>query len=251
MTSAIVNYFTSHNVRVMLSIGGSTYTSDWDTALSTNATQLGINAANIASTMGVGIEIDYENESSPNLDALQSFITAYRSILPYDATGANPAARLTIDLAAGDRSLIPLCRKATSDWLTGSNPSLDYANATVPNGQPIASDAETNWQEHVDGKSNDSPPILPLPPAKFTGAVRLVIGTTAEPECNNFSASLQNSTETFVQTVAPNGSGVSPGMLGYMFWGAEAQAPATCAGGIGVGARNYNIKIPMPPLRQQ
>ncbi len=251
MTSANVNYFTSHNIRVMLSIGGSTYTSDWDTALSTNPTQLGINAANIASTMGVGIEIDYENDPSPNLDGLQSFITAYRSILPYDATGTNPAARLTIDLAAGDSYLIALCRKATSDWLTGNTPSLDYANATVPNGQPTSSGAEANWQEHVNGKSNDSPPVLPLPPSKFTGAVRLVIGNSSEPECNNFSASLQNSTETFVQTVAPNGSGVSPGMLGYMFWGAEAQAPTTCESGIGVGAKNYNIKIPMPPLRQQ
>ena len=37
MTSAIVNYFTSHNVRVMLSIGGSTYTGAWDQALTTNA----------------------------------------------------------------------------------------------------------------------------------------------------------------------------------------------------------------------
>jgi len=36
-----------------------------------------------------------------------------------------------------------------------------------------------------------------------------------------------------------------------MFWGAEAQAPTTCESGIGVGAKNYNIKIPMPPLRQQ
>jgi len=54
----------------------------------------------------VGIEIDYENSSSPNITGLQAFINAYRSQLPYDATGANPAARLTIDLAAGDRYLI-------------------------------------------------------------------------------------------------------------------------------------------------
>src|SRR5690349_16299437 len=35
MNSAVVSYFTSHNVRVMLSIGGITYTSFWDQALST------------------------------------------------------------------------------------------------------------------------------------------------------------------------------------------------------------------------
>lgn len=103
MNSAIVSYFTAHNIRVMLSIGGITYTSDWDSALASNATQLGINAAQVAQRLGVGMEIDYENNTSPNLAGVQAFINAYRSILPYDATGANPAARLTIDLAAGDQ----------------------------------------------------------------------------------------------------------------------------------------------------
>jgi len=55
MNSAIVSYFTSHNIRVMLSIGGITYTGDWDTALSTNGAQLGTYAANLAKQLGVGI----------------------------------------------------------------------------------------------------------------------------------------------------------------------------------------------------
>src|SRR5215467_1272010 len=38
MNAAVVSYFTSHNIRVMLSIGGATYISYWDQALSTNAT---------------------------------------------------------------------------------------------------------------------------------------------------------------------------------------------------------------------
>src|SRR3984893_2007575 len=42
MTPAIVSYFTAHNIRVMLSIGGITYTSDWNSVLGTNATQLRI-----------------------------------------------------------------------------------------------------------------------------------------------------------------------------------------------------------------
>src|SRR5260370_11328859 len=152
MNSAIVSYFTSHNIRVMLSIGGITYTSDWDTALSTNGAQLGTNAANLAKQLGVGIEIDYENNTSPNLTALQSFINACRAILPYDATGANPAARLTIDLAAGDQYLVPLAAKATIDWLNTSAPVLDYANAMVPNRQPnSASSAESKWQQHGSG----------------------------------------------------------------------------------------------------
>src|SRR5262245_49407075 len=109
MTQDIVNYFKSRNIRVMLTIGGITYTDFWNTALSTNATQLGLNAAEVAQQLGVGIEIDYEENTNPNLTGLQSFITAYRSQLPYDATGNNHAARLTIDLAAGDRYLIGIC----------------------------------------------------------------------------------------------------------------------------------------------
>ena len=251
MNSAIVNYFTSHNVRVMLAMGGATYTSDWDTALSTNATQLGTNAANAAKAMGVGIEIDYENDPSPNLAALQDFIDAYRTILPDDPTGANPAARLTIDLAAGDQYLVALCQKAGADWLTGSNPSLDWANATVPNGQPAASSFETSWRQHADGETVAGVPVPPLPPGRFTGSVRVALAGALEPECNNFAGSLENSTGIFAQTLPPNGAGITPGMLGYMFWGTESSAISTCAGGVGVGAGNYNIPVPIPPLRQQ
>ncbi len=80
MNSAVVSYFTSHNIRVILSIGGITYTSFWDQALASNATQLGIYAAQLATRLGVGIEIDYENNTSPNLNGLQAFINDYRSI---------------------------------------------------------------------------------------------------------------------------------------------------------------------------
>jgi hypothetical protein len=260
INAAIVSYFTSHNIRVMLSIGGITFVTDWNTALSTNPTQLGLNAAAVAKSLGVGIEIDYEENTTPNLAGLQSFITAYRSQLPYDATGANPAARLTIDVGAGDRFLIDLDRKATSDWLSTSNPVLDYANALVPSKQPpSASSAEGNWQEHVDGKSNFAPPILPLAPAKFTGSLYITSGHNPLPECTTFSSSLEDSTGTYVQTVAPNGAGTTSGMLGYMFWAAECPStrnvcttpPNTCQGGVGTGARTYNIPLPMPALRQQ
>jgi hypothetical protein len=260
INTAIVSYFTSHNIRVMLSIGGITFVTDWNTALSTNPTQLGLNAAAVAKSLGVGIEIDYEENTTPNLTGLQSFITAYRSQLPYDATGANPAARLTIDVGAGDRFLIALDRKATSDWLNTSNPVLDYANALVPSKQPpSASSAESNWQEHVDGKSNFAPPILPLAPAKFTGSLYITSGHNPLPECTTFSSSLEDSTGTYVQTVAPNGAGTTSGMLGFMFWAAECPStrnvcttpPNTCQGGVGTGARTYNIPLPMLALRQQ
>ena len=258
MTPAVVSYFTSHGIRVMLSVGGITYTNDWDTALAQNGAQLGRNAAALALQLGVGIEIDYEENSSPNLTGLQAFVDAYRAAVPYDATGANPAARLTIDLAAGDRWLIDIGRKATADWLRTDTPVLDYANAMVPSKQPSASGAQDNWQEHVVGKSNYSPPIPPLAPAKFTGSVYIAEGSRVRPECTNFAASLQNSTGSYVQTVAPAGAGTTPGMLGYMFWAAEKPStrgvttspPNTCQGGVGAGATAYQVAVPMPALRQ-
>ncbi len=168
MTSDVVNYFKSHGIRVMLSIGGITYVDPWNQALAQNGTQLGLNAAAVAAQLGVGIEIDYEENTNPNIAGLQAFIDAYRSVHPYDVTGNDPTARLTIDLAAGDRWLIGLTTKATTDWLTTSNHVLDYANAMVPSRQPSsAADAIANWQEHVDGKPQYSPPI----PASRAGKI--------------------------------------------------------------------------------
>jgi hypothetical protein len=258
MDQNIVGYFKDRQVRVMLSIGGITYTDAWNQALAANPTQLGLNAAEAAQRLGVGIEIDYEENSSPNLAGLQAFIDAYRSRLPYDPTGANPAARLTIDLAAGDRWLIALTRKATADWLSTGSPVLDYANAMVPSRQPgSAADAQANWQEHIDGKAQYSPPIPPLAPAKFTGGLYIVTGQSPAPECTSFASSLQKSTGGYVQTVAPK-VGSTSGMLGYMFWAAERPStrrittapPNSCEGGVGVGAATYSVPVPMPALRQ-
>lgn len=259
MTPAIIKYFADRGIRVMLSIGGITYVSAWNQALAENATQLGLNAAEVAQTLGVGIEIDYEENRSPNTAGLQAFINAYRSVLPYDATGANHAARLTIDLAAGDRWLIGLTTKATTDWLRTSLPVLDYANAMVPSRQPSASAATANWQEHVDGKGQYAPPIPPLAPAKLTGSVYIAEGSKTRPECVNYGTSLQSATRSFVESVIPNGAGVTPGMLGYMFWAAERPStrgvgtvpPNTCEGGVGAGATALSVPIPMPALRQQ
>ena len=258
MTSAVVNYFTSHGIRVMLSIGGVTYTSAWDTALSQNPSQLGLDAAAVARQLGVGIEIDYENGTSPNLAGLQSFINAYRSQEPYDATGSNPAARLTIDLAAGDQYLTALALYATQNWLTTGSPVLDYANAMVSNKQLSTSAQEAQWQEHVSGEPRYSPPVPPLAPAKFTGSMYLAGTSKIAPECTNFSASLESSTGSFVRNVAPSGAGTTPGMLGYMFWaagqpsahGTNTFPPDTCQGGVGAGSSTYSIPFPMPALRQ-
>lgn len=257
MTSAVVSYFTSHGVRVMLSIGGVTYTGDWDTALTQNATQLGLDAAAVARQLGVGIEIDYENGTSPDLSGLQSFISAYRSQQPYDASGASPAARLTIDLAAGDQYLTALARYATTNWLSPAQPVLDYANAMVANRQLTTSKQEEQWLEHIDGEPQFGPPVPPLAPAKLTGSVYIAGLSQEPPECGSFATSLEDSTGPFLQTVAPDGAGTTAGMLGYMFWAAGQPAtrgtttfpPNTCTGGVGAGATSYAIPVPMPALR--
>jgi hypothetical protein len=255
MTPEVVSYLKSRGVRVMLSIGGITYTDDWDAALTANATQLGLNAAAVAQALGVGMEIDYERSTDPNLAGLQAFIDAYRSILPYDASGNNPAARLTIDLGAGDRWLTAITRYATADWLGTTSPVLDYANAMVSG---TSSSTPADWQEHIDGKTSYAPPVPPLAPAKLTGALYLK-GNIAN--CNNFASSEQKADASYLQTVAPNGAGETAGMLGFMFWAAEYPSarrgytatvpPNSCEAGTGAGATSFNIAVPMPALRQK
>ena len=260
MTPEIVNYFTSRNIRVMLSIGGITYTDAWNQALAQNPTLFGQRAAALAQQLGVGIEIDYEENTNPNLTGLQSFINAYRAVLPCDASGANPAARLTIDTAAGDRWLIGINQKATADWLRTDAPVLDYANAMVPARQPSASTAIANWQEHIDGKPQYNPAIGPLAPAKFTASLYVAEGSRVRPECNNYGGSVTKATADYVQRVPPHPSlsGRTPGLLGFMFWAAErpstrgvtTQTPNSCEGGMGVGATTLSMPLPMGALRQ-
>lgn len=252
MNTAVVNYFQSHGVRVMMSIGGASFTSHWNKALSSNPTQLGINAANAAKQFNVGMEIDYENSSQPNLTGLQQFVSAYRSVVPFDATGANFAARLTIDLGDGDTYLTKLANYAVTNWLQTSAPVLDYANAMVGSQKTSVATLESGWQQHVDGLSGSVPPQAP---AKLTGSLWLVGG---QPNCDNFGNSDQNTAFSFVENLAPAGAGSTTGMLGYMFWAAGCQGngtgctfpPNTCENGMGGAATAFNIPIPMPALRQ-
>jgi hypothetical protein len=252
MNSAVVNYFQSRGVRVMFSIGGIRFVKNWEKALNTNPTQLGINAANTAKQFNVGMEIDYEKSSNPNLSGLQQFVSAYRSVIPFDSTGNNYAARLTIDLGNDDLYLQPLSAYATSNWLTTANPVLDYANAMVASQKTTVASLETGWSQHVNGVSG----VPPLAPAKLTGSLWLVAG---QPNCDNFNSSDQKAASSFAESIPPQGAGTTPGMLGFMFWAAGCQGqgtgctfpPTTCEGGMGAAATAFNIPIPMPTLRQQ
>ena len=254
MTMEVVSYFKEAGIRVMMSIGGVTYTDAWDEALAIDAERLAENAAAIATHFGVGIEIDYERNVGANLEALDDFVTAYRVSHPYDPTGNNHAARLTIDLAAGGRYLQELNRYATEHWLRNDVPVLDYANAMVHR----QSGSPDNWQEHVTGMPTYDPVIPPKAPNRFTGGLYLK-GNTAN--CLDFYASEQWQHADYVQSVAPAaGVGTTSGMLGYMFWAAEYPSarknyvgtvpPNTCEGGMGVASQVFDFPITMEPLRQ-
>jgi hypothetical protein len=244
MTPAVVNYFKSHGIRVMLSMGGITYTDEWDTALLTNPSGLAAAARQAVTTLGAdGFEIDYENgtPSAAEIAGLETFISAYGT-----------SGLLTMDLAVGNRYLQELSRRASADWLP--NGKIDYINAMVPRGEPTTA----QWQEHVDGKFNYSPPILPKAPAKVAVSMWLTNGSQPHANCVNFSSSTTLEKSTYVQTVQPNGAGSTPGFLGYMFWAAECPntrnvcttPPNSCEGGMGAAATYFNIPIPIPPLRQ-
>ena len=184
-------------------------------------------------------------------------MNAYRSVIPYDPTGNNPAARLTIDLGAGDQYLSGLAAYATTNWLTTSHPVLDYANAMVVRANTSVSSLESDWLQHVNGYPTLQVP--PLAPAKLTGSFFLV-GNKPIPNCvGPFSSSQQSQAANFVETVKPNGAGTTTGMLGLMFWAAGCQGttsactfpPNGCQNGMGVAATTFNIPVPMPALRQQ
>lgn len=244
MTPDVVSYFKSRGITVLLSIGGITYTSSWNTALTTNAVGLA-NAAKAARTaLGAdGVEIDWENGTpdAAQMAGIETFIATYGTTNGW----------LTLDLAVGDRFLQELSRRAAVDWLP--NGKIKFINAMVPRGDPQTA----QWQEHIDGKSNYNPPILPKAPAKVVGSLWLTSGTSPIADCTNFAASQQKADATYAQTVAPNGAGVTPGLLGYMFWAAECPStrnacttpPNTCQGGVGVGATTFNIPIPIGTLR--
>ena len=172
---------------------------------------------------------------------------------PYDPSGVNHHARLTIDLAAGGRYLQELNRHATVHWLDNANPVLDYANAMVHR----SSGSPSNWQEHVNGMPTYDPVIPPKAPNRFTGGLFLKGNMD---NCTNFEGSEQLEHVDYIQTITPNGAGTNAGMLGYMFWAAELPSarknytpttpPNSCEGGMAVASAVFDLDIPMKPLPQ-
>ena len=241
MRPEIVEYFASRGIRVFLSMGGVTYTDAWNEALATDPAGLAASAAAAVALLNAdGFEIDYENgtPSDAQMAGLEIFIDTFNSMS--DVV-------LTMDLAVGSRYLQELSRRAAADWLPSGR--IDYINAMVPRGEPTTD----QWQEHVDGKSNYNPPILPKPPAKIAVSLWLTNSRRPNDNCIDFSASSQLEKADYVQKVQPNGAGSTHGFLGYMFWAAECPSsrnvcttmPNTCEGGMGAGAAHFAIPIPL------
>lgn len=241
MTPAIVDYFSSRGIRVLLSMGGVTYTDSWNQALVTDPAGLARNAVAAVNDLGAdGLEIDWENGTPTvaQMAGIEIFIDTYNSL-----TGAV----LTLDLAVGNRYLQELSRRAAANWLPAGR--IDYVNAMVPRGEPDTA----QWQEHVDGKANYDPPILPKAPAKIAVSMWLTNGRQPLANCINFEASTQLAKSSYVQAVQPNGAGATHGFLGYMFWAAECPSsrnvcttpPTSCEGGMGVGASRFAIPVPL------
>jgi len=249
MTPEIVGYFKAHDIRVLLSMGGVTYTGAWNQALVTNPIGLAEKAVAVVDALCAdGLEIDWEN-GRPNvaeIEGLETFIDTYNDTTDLLANEETPY-MLTLDLAVGSRYLQELSRRAAKDWLPDRE--IDYVNAMVARGEPSTG----QWQEHIDGKANYDPPILPKAPAKVAVSLWLTDGRRPNANCVDFQDSSQLAKADYVQTVQSNGAGSTAGLLGYMFWAAECPSTRTvcttplnsCEDGMGEAAEYFDIPIPL------
>lgn len=248
MTGDVVNYFKNRGIRVMVSMGGVTYTDAWNGALLADPQTLAERAFGVVQALELdGLEIDWENgrPTEALISAMEEFITHYRAI---EAAEGVTDKFLTLDLAVGNRYLQELSRRAAADWLP--NGKIDYVNAMVPRGEP----STEQWQEHIDGKPQYDPPILPKAPGKIAVSLWLTDGRRPNENCVDYENSSMREKLDYVQTVAPNpdGPGETPGFLGFMLWAAECPAtrnvcttpPDSCEGGMGVAADTIEFQAP-------
>jgi len=212
MTQNAVNYFTSKGIRVVFSIGGEAYSSDWNAALATGAFQLGVSAANIAKRFGVGMEIDYEAGGSES--QLITFAQGYRSVIPYES-GNNPStvSILTIDLAAGTGYLSDVDVAASK--MIGT--TLNWAYAMVSSGPwNSLSEATTYWNQHLSGQS-----WMNLPPLAANSLVVCVYSSSGATNCPTYSGSVLSATVGWAQQNS---------VRGIAFWAVGCPAPpSNCA----------------------
>eukprot|EP01112_Ceratiomyxa_fruticulosa_P014844 TRINITY_DN42_c0_g4_i5.p1 TRINITY_DN42_c0_g4~~TRINITY_DN42_c0_g4_i5.p1 ORF type:complete len:808 (-),score=191.67 TRINITY_DN42_c0_g4_i5:236-2659(-) len=143
-----VNYFKNQGITVFFSIGGESYTESWNQALSADPATLAHRAADLATTYGVGIEIDYEDDyDTPDYaTAMDTFVNTYRSLIPYDPN-LSVSSLLTIDTGAGTGYLATVSTWATT-WVQQNK--INWINAMVGSGPwDTITDASQYWQQHI------------------------------------------------------------------------------------------------------
>eukprot|EP01111_Echinosteliopsis_oligospora_P002803 TRINITY_DN1437_c0_g1_i1.p1 TRINITY_DN1437_c0_g1~~TRINITY_DN1437_c0_g1_i1.p1 ORF type:complete len:314 (+),score=77.64 TRINITY_DN1437_c0_g1_i1:35-976(+) len=224
-TQEVVDYFTSSGIYVIFSIGGESYSSNWDQALAQNPTGLAQNAAAVALKYGVGIEIDYETDSSQSMSALTTFVKEYRNIIPYNSSlTPSPESILTVDLGAGTGYLSAISLTSAS-WL--QQDLVNWANAMVagdPNG-----DNTQYWQQHLSGSSWNN-----IPPMNGSQLVGSLYASSGASDCPNYSGTpLPNS----IQWIEQNNC------RGLSFWAVGCPAGpngcVTSCPGIQQGSLNF------------
>jgi len=236
MTKAVVDYFKSKGMMVMISIGGEVFSSDgkWDQALQDPVT-LAKNVAMIATQLGAGIEIDYEQDSSQSLPALNKFVTTYRSIIPSPtsppSSPSDSVKLLTVDMGAGTGYLTGISGLATQ-WLNAS--LIQWANAMVT-GSPYGSlgDASQYWQQHLDGvKWANIPPMIP------STLIVSLYSSDGSRNCHNYGGTVLEGAVGWVQQKTT---------LGIFFWAVGCPNPpndcATDCAGVQQGSKNLMGKL--------
>ena len=247
MSHEVVDWYKQHGVMVMFSIGGITYTEDWELALEENAAELGRQAARIAHEYGVGIEIDYEESSSPLLNELHVFITAYRNYIhtdgsntKYEASMTRPETVLTIDLGQGAQFMGKTANYVALNCFSTDNNQrlLNWVNAMVAGSRPSRiSDYVDHWGQHVYGYSTLQ--TVPIAPAYIVGSVwSAAQRRNILPDCVDYASSDLNDSDLkdFIHTAPacygssysseckafldapPSGNVYTDGLLGYAYW---------------------------------
>jgi len=200
MTKKVVQFFQSKGILVVFSIGGESFSSNgnWDQALA-DATTLARNAAVVAKTFGVGMEIDYEVDNAGKAAALNNFVKAYRQIIPQSE---DPSAILSVDMGS-DLGYLEAVAKLASQWLSSN--MINFANAMVSDKpwQSI-SEAASNWDQHLKGNGN----VPAIDPSKML--VSLYTSNGAK-NCHNWSGTVLEQAVPWVQQNS---------VRGIMFWAA-------------------------------
>ncbi|GAM28473.1 hypothetical protein SAMD00019534_116490 [Acytostelium subglobosum LB1] len=225
ITLQLVQYLQSKGLSVMFSIGGESWSGEWDDALGKDPVTLGLNAAAIAKQFGVGIEIDYENEAStPKLDA---FVKAYRSVFPMDnSTSAADTSLLTVDTGAGTGYLTSVSLWSAK-WLEEG--LINWINAMVTS-SPYGSlpDATQYWDEHLTGASWAN-----IPPINPDHLVVSLYSCDGSPNCDSFKGTMLQQTIGWVGQQSTRG---------ISFWAGGCAAPNACCNdctGLEQGSETY------------